>query len=414
MRTTNTNLTAPQTATVWVRAQADTGEWVPIAAVMTGPNRCAFTIDDAAPNGGYTFYVGVAGNALWTGRQPVPIAGGQAEGNTITLVPGGPLPFPAGVKQNPLPPFDSSDPGGLVHTTLPFTPPSTQSKTFWRGDFGGMTLATAPPYVPGANTTPPEMVMTFLLPFYTQPWQDTMIAAAVARSHTHFHLDQANWQSAGLSPTQAVALMQYVQQSIWYTSFWALGCPDGTPDWATASPYLQPTLTALFAAGAATCERSILVLGGELNRHISPVALADIASNVLPQCTDNGVDVWLHLTSNYVSWPVAGQSPQDFWQGMKALGVQGLCWQGDQTDPAGTMGAHLWDARSEMAEADPSLLVAAFELMATAELYGQCTEDNGCLRGFEMVCCPTGAPTPNAPPVAGYGNGGRMPDGTPL
>ena len=315
------------------------------------------------------------------------------------------------------PPFDASDPGGIVHTTLPFTPPPNPTKDFHRGDAWGVTLdpSLSPPLVPGCNTTPLQMMMSYLFPFYARNWQDIQLTAHAVRSYSHFHLDQWNWQSAGLSPAQAAALMQYIQSWGFYTTFWGLGTRYGVnwSSWAQAEPYLQPILSALIAAGPTVCENTVLVVGEELNSCTSPAGLLDIVTNLSPICAGAGIDLWLHLTDNYRDWSVDGNGV-GWWQQMKSLGVKGLKWQGDVNDPAGTMGAHMWDARSEMAQADPSLLVCAFEYLGDRELYGQVTEQQACLRGFELVCCPTGAPTPNAPYVAGYGGGGCLPDGLPL
>ena len=133
------------------------------------------------------------------------------------------------------PPFDSNDPGGDVSTSLPpeqVIPPSP-TIGWWRGDIGGVTLPDAPPMVPGGNSTPPTMTMSFLLPWYTQtqyggtPQVDKILTAHAQRGYTHFHLDQTNWQAAGLSIPQAVDLFKYIQSWGFYTSYWGLGTSMG-------------------------------------------------------------------------------------------------------------------------------------------------------------------------------------------
>src|ERR1700685_2139067 len=91
--------------------------------------------------------------------------------------------------------------------------PPSPSKAFWRGDIGGVTLPSSmvPPLVPGCNTTPMQMGMSFLLPYYTPPWQDRWLTAHAQRNYSHFHLARDTWQAAGLSDTAGVELMQYLQ-----------------------------------------------------------------------------------------------------------------------------------------------------------------------------------------------------------
>lgn len=326
---------------------------------------------------------------------------------------------PPSVQQPPLPPFDPSDPGGKVWgpyglppEALPLPPNST--KTFFRGDAWGVTLPVSqtPPYVPGANTTPPNMVMSYFAPYYQRPVQDNILTAHCQRSYSHFHLDQWNWEQAGLSSSQAVQLMAYIQSWQYYTSFWGLSTSYGInwQSWAQAQSCLQPILSALQAAGSKVSGNTILLVGEELNSCTSPAGLLDIVTNLMPQCKDLGIDVWLHFTSNYASWPVSGQSQPEFWQSMVSLGVKGLCWQADQNQPAGTMGAEMYSARNELA--GTGALLAAFELLASWQLNGKATELYTKLRSFEMLCCPQGIPS--IPAVSGYNNGGSMPDGTPL
>lgn len=413
------NLSTPAgIATLLVRVYDDATRFVPAVCVLK--DRWVVQFDNGDPSSGglnLEFYAPGYTPVPFRCRMTMPPDDAEHEGGvTIVLTPSA-IPFrPAPVQQPALPPFEASDPGGIVHTMLPFVPPPNPTKDFHRGDAWGVTLPTAPELVKGANTTPPTMVMSYLLPRYGATDRDAHLTGHAQRSYSHFHLDQWTWQDAGLSASQAVALMQYVQSWGFFTSFWGLGTSYGVNfgSWADAAPYLQPILDALIASGPATCEKTQLVIGGELNSCTSPAGLLNIVLSLAPQCEDAGIDLWLHFTSNYVSWPVPGQSPQEFWRSMRTLGVKGLKWQGDPADPAGTMGAHLWDARSEMAQADPSLLVCAFEYLGESQLFGAADEGHGRLRGLELCCCPTGAPTPNAPPVAGYGGGGSMPDGTPL
>lgn len=328
----------------------------------------------------------------------------------------------AGSKQTPIrpagrpqpifaPPFDPSDPGGITWTVLPpeYIIAPNPSKALWRGDFGGMTLAQTPPLVPGCNTTPPEMVMTFLLPEYERKWQDIILTEHAWRSYTHFHL--ADRQNGGITGQAFVELMQYVQSWGNYSSYWGMGTPDGNfGSWADAQGLFMPTLNALQAAGAKTCENAILIVGEELNSCTSPAGLLDIVSHLAPICNGSGIDMWLHFTSNYPSWPIGGQSSVQFWEEMAGLGIKGLCWQGDPADGPGTMSAHMYDSRRYLASADGALRLVAFELLATHQLYGKASEADGRRYSWECNCAPQGIAS--IPPVMGGGNGfGSYPNG---
>jgi len=65
---------------------------------------------------------------------------------------------------------------------------------------------------------------------------------------------------------------------------------------------------------------------------------------------------------------------------------------------------------SEIGNAHADQDVVAFELSATEQLYGRCTEEEGCRHGWEHICPPTN----QYKAIAGFCNGARYPDGTPL
>jgi hypothetical protein len=332
---------------------------------------------------------------------------------------------PAAVRQPAIaPPFDPSDPGGTTWTSLPlgYVVPTARTKAYWLGDLGGVTLPIAPPLVPGGNTTPATMTLSFLLPWYLQPQYggtaqvDQILTAHAQRGYQNFHLARDNWLQAGLSDVQGVQLLQTLNSWGFYGSYWGISTTSGPNfgSWAQAAPYFLPTLHALQAAGAATCEQSILIVGEELNRCTSPTGLLDIVTNLSPLCQGSGIAMGLHFTSNYPAWPTAGQTSTQFWQDMLGLGVTYFCWQADQNDPAGTQAAHMYDSRRYCADAGGAAIIfVAFELMATAQLYGACTEQQGQLRSWECNCAPTGG-YPNMPPVSGAGNGLVMPNGQPM
>src|ERR1035437_4129238 len=180
------------------------------------------------------------------------------------------------VQQPILPPFDINDPpgtGGDVHTTKPpeLVIPSGPDRNFWRGDIGGVMLPTAPPWVDGANSTPPEMTMSFLLPKYVRfgtPAIDSFLTAHAIRNHSHFHLDRGTAvNTLGLQGT--LDLIAYIQSWGFYTSFWLCGTGDDrSGGWPMLQPMIEPFLQALIAQGLA--DKAIALVGEELNTGCVP------------------------------------------------------------------------------------------------------------------------------------------------
>ncbi len=302
-----------------------------------------------------------------------------------------PLPMP------PITPFDPDEPNNHVHTTLPPEQviPTTRDPLWWRGDIGGVMLAETPPFVKkgtdGANTTPPEMVMSYFLDVYPPEWQQKILEAHYRRGYTHFVITRpadtsdAGWDRFG-------ALCQEIRRWGQYVCYW--------DDDVTA-------ITRMLAMGA----MDVLILGGELNSHHSPDELMTLIKIATDRCRPLGVPVWLHFTANVPTWQRNDENDIAWVIKVVALGIVGLCWQGNQDESAGVMSARLWDARQRWGRAGAP--VVAFELLSTNQLYGKATETDGRRRGYEMVCA-TRDGKDWVPPVAGYGSGGARPDGSVL
>ena len=337
---------------------------------------------------------------------PIPLSG-AIELQSETLIPIFTRPLPT--IQLALPPFDASDSGGDVHTTQPpdLVIPAGFDINFWRGDIGGVTLPVSqtPQIIPGvSNTTPSNMTMSFVLPYYNSKDRDNVLTAHAQRYYSHFHLDQYNWQTAGLSIQQAVSLFQYVQSWGFFTSYWALGTKLTASGWNDAYPIILPFLNTLIAQTDPT--KSIIVIGEELNSYTTPGSpgLDDIITQVSAICKPVGMKTAVHFTSNYPGWPAPGTSVSQWYADMAGK-IDFVLWQSNPTDPAGTMGAHMWDTRKYVGF---NSKVVAFELRAEQQLLGQCTEEQGCLTGLELLYCTSDG---SAGPVAGFGNGARLPNG---
>ena len=320
---------------------------------------------------------------------------------------------PAPVAQAPLPPFDPSDSGGIVHTTPPPEwQPNGPSPLFFRTDFAGLTLdltqwpgLTIPTLV-GANTTPVTRLLSPMLILYPRAVQDAWLTEACWRGYTHIVIAPDGWnlQANGLTmTTQALtAWAQYCQSWGFYVVLWRSQITQ--PD---------PMFRALLQAGAV----DFYVMGEEMNSQIPGAALPGLLTQALADA--GSVPVGVHFTSNYpLGFPLdtylTDWSPYN--------GRVHLCWQADQNDPAGTQGAKLYYARQRVqlgwigdgtySHPAPDCRVIAFEQQATAQLYGTCDEAYGCLRSLEMNYCPAGLPGIGM--VSGFGNGGRYPNGSAI
>lgn len=328
---------------------------------------------------------------------------------------------PAPTRQPSLVPplaFDQDDDDGKVHTTLPPEQviPPTYDRDFWRFDPWGVTLDEAPPYVDGANTTPPEMVMSYFLPAYVQfgsKWVDKILTFHAQRNFSHFHFDQYTFEQFGFDAERAADLMLYAQSWGFFTSYWAKrpASPTHGDGYAQTQHLYMPFLNTLLAKGCAADGKLIYLVGEELNSGYTPGpnGLDDVINNVCAFLNPRDVPVWVHFTSNYPAFPV----DTDFtgWWRQWIGKVKGLCWQADPSASAGLMGARLWDARKYIGAAWTGFKVPAWELRGEEQLYGHYTESQGALTGWEMLCC-TRDDTPY-PAVAGAA-AARYPDGWPI
>ncbi len=345
------------------------------------------------------------------------------------------------------PPFDPNDPGGLVHTVLPpeQTIPTAPSRTWMNGDAWGVELPEDPPWVPGCNTTPLRMIMSYLLPWYSLPQYggtkqvDKNLTAHCKRGYWTHLLSKGNSDEAGLSLSQFLDLIAYVQSWGFFTPIWpfSLGNPRNA-NWAETAPFIEPFLHALVDRGLA--EKSSIVLGGELNNwnRPGPDGLDDIIAHTAAICRPADLDLWLHFGRNYPGWPIGGfqyaprpdlhDEVEAWWAWLHSLGVKGICVQLDQDDTAGAQGGRMWGIRYRLAHASPELRCVAFETCATNQMYygdhmkpigmpggGHVYDERyGKLRSWQLVCGTRGWEATDAPAVSGSNNGLSYPDGTPI
>lgn len=288
-----------------------------------------------------------------------------------------------------------------------------------RADFNGVTLGNGdagctarwgglPPVLAGANTTPVSMLMSPMMILYPRKWQDAHLTESAERNMTHYVISADGWNltANGFTPTPAniVQWAQYLKSWGFYVVYWA------------STPVLNdPFLQALVNARAIDWS----IPGEEVDSKVTSEQYDAILQNTL-SITGGGIPVGAHFTANYPSgFPrdtfLTDWSPYN--------GKVHLCWQADQNDSAGTQGARLYYARQRVnlgligdgsySNPAPDCRVYAFETMATAQLFGQCTEAYGNLRGIELLY--TTRLTDQIRAMSGSGNGGnRLPGGMPF
>jgi hypothetical protein len=320
---------------------------------------------------------------------------------------------PAPVPHAPLPPFDPDDAGGQVHRVPPpelIIPAHFADPLFLRADFAGVTLDASrwggsPPLLLGANSTPVDRLLTPMLILYPRLWQDRCLTEHAERGYDDFVISGDGWNltANGLTPTPAaiVSWALYVQSWGFRVVYWA------------ATPMRSdPTLQALVDAHAL----SFAIPGEEVDTKTTREQYDAVLTSTLG-VVGHGIPVGAHFSSNFPEGFPRDTFLTD-WSDFD--GWVHLMYQADQNDLAGAQGARLYYARQRVnlglvggnGIPAPNSRVIAFETMATKQLYGQCDEAYGNLRSLELLY--TTRNDARILPVSGWGNGCRLPDGSPL
>jgi len=333
-----------------------------------------------------------------------------------------PPPFvrPPPTTHKPLPPFDPDDAGGDVHRVPPpeLVIPTGPDNLFLRADFTGVCLDLARwgfridfnhNWLIGANSTPFNMLMTPMAPMYAQPVRDAMLTEHAERNYTHFVVASGDWNMPengfSWSPAQFVAWCAYLRSWGFFVVYWGPAIHN------------DPFLAAAVNAGVIDWH----IVGKEVESSMTAEAYESVLDAAL-LITANGCPSAAHFSLNYPK----GFPADTFFDGRSMKGWDAyngrvhLMWQANSNELAGMQGANLYYARERVnlgaVEGNGRLAlnsrVYAFETMATAQLYGRCTEEYGNLRDLELLY--TTRRDDRIRPVSGFGNGARYPDGRPI
>lgn len=344
------------------------------------------------------------------------------------------------------PPFDPSDEYGTVHTELPaeqVIPPHFTDPTFLRADFtgvtfegdytptssadiiaaGGITMTSGRwkglriPYVRGANTTPPTMLMTPMLILYPRAVQDAALTLHAERGYDDlvYAPDGWNMDLNGFTPTPAniLAWGRHLQSWGFRPVLWR-GDPRPGVD-AMLQTQLDAGVVSFYIHGKEVDDPNLYGLSG---------AAYETLIQAIDQHIGGRVPIGAHFTADgdrHMGYPI-GAPRDDFLRNWSLYdGRVHLCQQLDVDASAGLQGASMYYARlhvnagigdAAQGPGAPHSRVIGFETMSTKQLYGQCTEAYSKLRSWELACGTRD--NPKCRPVSGSASGIGYPDGRTL
>jgi len=344
------------------------------------------------------------------------------------------------VSRAPLPPFHQPV---NYPTTLPFHPPTQRDLAFYRGNFCGIRVLGAPA-VPGSNGDNPECVMACLLDNYPPEIQHAYLLQYAQDGYTHLQRSLGHALYYGHSLEDYIALSRVAREQYGlFCDHWLMGGGEGA-DWTFKipdqtvdywRPLLAPYIDALVVAGVMDC----CCVGWQLDQFNIPgnVLIGIIAwmGQYLPQ----SVPLYTHWVNEALAWWAdKGETWNDAFTGSTFVDNRFTWWWVMQ--PYLTGGHH--QGSNEMALNDPKqyqdrlcdtldpfggntskgnmgqswrggvkpFALTAFEVTAQFQFNGACSEDQGDLAGYVLMCTKSGTGLP----IAGYGNGARMPNGKAL
>lgn len=321
--------------------------------------------------------------------------------------------------------------------TLPWDPPL--SRDFLRGDAWGITLEGAP-FVPGGSSKYPQRMLSWFLDRYPLEWQWRYLETAASYGYTHVYLslgDSMGPKNNGpLSPpgheqtlAQLIETCDRVHSVISprddkpLSVHMMLGSKYFHPKDMRLPEYqavIGPTYQALLRAGCLD-EGDEVCPGWEWNLWNIPGApTIDIHKWVGRLAHERGLTCWWHGAPHYTSWFEEGSDRFAFWNTL-GRDVDGIDYQADPHWDIDDLQARAVDTLWQFGRAGNVHKFRMFEDIAVLQFDGHpapgtgrpADEALGRARGYLMCCTIDNVHRTDAR-VWGYGNGGSMPDGSPL
>jgi hypothetical protein len=367
-----------------------------------------------------------AGYAPWTtGADPQVRIKDQTVEVVASLQPFRRPPCPAPVPRGILPPFPTPVD---YRTTLPWTPP--QSRDFLRADSWGVEMPGAP-WVPGASTRFPERILSWFVDRYEPSFQRDYLCKY---GGWYTHLKRSYDDSCGpvdngpnSPPGNGQTLAQFVasckdnKRYVKYVHV-MLGSKYFSPWNMTLAQYqarFEPVIDALVAAKAV----DEFCPGWEWDLW-NPQTPGPITESIFKWVGQKahaaGLSCWLHFSGHVTSWQTDGTDRFSFWDHL-GTDVDGLNYQ---TQPEWSMKetqdrmvdtlwwfgirGNIWKMRMDEDQASPE-----WNNFGPPSIPGLSYPEYANVRGY-CACCTIDDVRHTDAKVWGFGNGGRMPDGSAI
>jgi hypothetical protein len=316
----------------------------------------------------------------------------------------------------PRPPLPQFPPGDYVRT-LPWTPPRTRD--YLRADSWGVTLPGAP-WVPGASSKHPERILSWFVDRYDPDWQARYLDTVAGYGYSHLKLSYGDsCQGNGQSLDQLIATCLRVKTRVPYVQM-MIGSKVyhphdmSTQQWAD---FADPIMDALIAAHAV----DEFLLGWEWNLwNVPGDTTIQAFKHAGQKAHAAGCSFWMHFSQQVTSWFKDGD-PRGRYGFYDDIGtdVDGLNYQtGANADgtpwDCAMLQARIVDTLHQFGEQGNRHKMRVDETLAWRMFDGdRPNEDDANLYGY-VGCCTVDNVKHTDARVWGFGNGGRMPDGTPL
>lgn len=359
------------------------------------------------------------------------------------------------VLRPPLPPFDTDtvdhETGAPlpVYKTLRETPPENDV-SWWRGDAWGITIPNLP-FVPGGAQGPAQSrVLTYFLDRYGRSNEDRTLKTHLEYGYTHISISPQDSFAFGTSEDDYVRMsvrcraaglnVHHLMRSKYYP--WAAPGSKSVMKYDPRHNRLRekirkpPTQFASTKGVSGDLDGPNRLIERLLSEGVMQVETPAWEMNYCsPEEVRAMIDhdaaligmrchIMLHFFPHYISWQKNDESPTDFWKANYGK-VDGVLYQCDPYWTAGMMAARTTDCLDRLCPGGlwglgdsgrgHPIWLPVWETIATCQFNNDhdgdgrlADEDIGNLKGYENTC------SPGRMTVMGFGNGGRMPDGSRL
>jgi hypothetical protein len=277
------------------------------------------------------------------------------------------------------------------------------------GPYKGLVI----PWKVGANSTPPTMLMTPMLPLYPADVQAAAYLEHAKRGYKDFVVAAQVWNDAvnGYTSTPATAAANCAQAMAW-------GFRPILWNGSTQPPNGDPYFRACLSDGVV----KFYIAGKEVGTGgLTSQQYGQVVATAISDCQGK-IPVAMHALNYPDGFPqdtfLAGGSTGPGWADFD--GALHLCYEANNQDDLGTMGARLLYARLRVqlgqkggdGRPAPNCRVYTFETLATSQLNGKADELTGKLYTLGLNYCPV--PDPACTMIHGGGNGISQTDGNQI